>query len=486
MANYDPNIGAFAMPVPHGTGYGDPYGDTFEEYGNMPPEDYEVESMSPLAAQEMYPDAFGVDMEALEAIERGEKTPLQKKEEFAASMGMTLQEYLTEEAVAKDRAAWNASVRKGINPKTGEKLEGGAFEPPRTEKYGYGEYGSVEKIHPLGYKFGDKPPDDWQVPDYSPEGRKDFENWIFNQKLGFNPFTMNIPQMVEQIANQHKPQIFAETFGGQVRYQDRHKMTKQQKDHWQKQVNALRAFIEKDLESQKQAGQWTYNQLMKGFDDRANEVKGNLDKLDKYLDANVTMHNPEKGIIDYNVSRKDVADMEREGWIKGKPMNDKDYDSSSDSAKIGDLKKVFDMINKALTDSTGNGQMKPEYEAVINQTLTSLELPTLYEIVGVDEDDEINETWGSKVKEFFIKEFPGMGYFLKGVDIVMGKEGESSAKPTPSKTAAPTESNVILDQSTGQPLKAVDQDGNPLKDGFRANSAAGPIVVAGGYWYKAE
>lgn len=363
-------------------------------YGDRPPDSelgYEIyepleERTLPEVVAE-YPDAFKIDPEAAAAIERGEKTPLQIKEERANALGMSLRDYLTEEQVAKDREAWNAKMRSmGI-------------EPPKTEKYGYGEYGRVDDLHAKGFKYGDKPPDDWQAPDYSPEGRARFSEIVMKQ-VGGDPFTMNLNTELEKATSANRENLFNEVFRGQVLYGDRAKMSKKQRDHWQSELNRWRSHVSNDMKAKQKIMEFQYNTAMNEFDARAKRYDAAQKEIQKKMGRIVEMFHPDK---DYTIKVpfSEVEKYEAEGWIMGTKTS-----VANKTPTIGDYKRQFDMEMEAFEeDNLVEGKyVDPATMEILEKGREALGLPPLD--TGVGEGGQEEKTgFFTKLATGFIKNF---------------------------------------------------------------------------------
>lgn len=459
-------------------------------YGDRPPDIEEeiygpLEEMSLLDAQAQFPGAFDISPEAMAAIERGEKTPLQLKEEKAVELGMTLDQYLSEENKAEHRAAFN---RKALLEAEEKGLTD--FTLPETEKWGYGMLDAKDILKKKFAQYGDKPPTDWQAPDYSPQGRTKFEQIVFN-RLGGNPFIRNWEGDLDREVNAQLPNVFASVFGNQIRWQDRDKMSRKQQAHWQNQVNKLRAHIGADLDAQKRQAEWMYKSMMGEFDARAKRFEKAQEDIDKAQNAMVRMHNPRTG-IEIRAPRKEVEARMAEGFIEGVP-----YGPSKRTPTVSDYDKLYkheeDMFDE---ENLVDGKVDPERLRIANHMREALDLEPWLE-------EEITE---KKVQNWWQEKIPDAVPFIGGSDdetetryeysIREGAQDEQDTRKriteepetTPGEADADPDapdSNVITDLE-GNPIPAVDAQGNPLPAGKRANSAAGPIVVAGGYWYKVE
>lgn len=430
-------------------------------YGDRPP-DIEESIYGPLEQRTLpemvdeFPDAFNLDPEAAAAIERGEKTPLEIKEERATALGMSLRDYLTEEQVATDRAAWNEEMRaQGI-------------DPPQTEKYGFGEYGKVDDLHAQGFKYGDKPPENWQAPDYSPEGRTKFQE-IAMKQAGGNPFTFNVNNELEKATNTQMPQLFDDVFRGQVRYSDRHKMSNKQKSHWQTQLNRWRSYVESDLITQKDAMAFQYNNMMNEFDAKAEAFKASEAALNKKLGKEVEIFHPDK---DYTkkVTAGELPKYESEGWIAGTKTGAK-----SDTPTVGDYQKVFNAIKDAFHEDrlTPEGNIQEPMRKVIDEMSESLGLPTLREMAGVGADEEdLKGGWYNAIRDWFQLTFPGM---------VIGAMSEPGAESEGADTEKSATSDKTAESAPTEPT-ALDESGAPYPDSTPGTFQGRPTVVQNGHW----
>lgn len=295
-----------------------------------------------------FPNAFNVDPEAADAIEKGEKTKLQMAEEDAATKGMTLKEYL---------------------------------QTP------YGQ---------LAAKYG-KPPEGWGIPDYSKEGRKRFEQIAF-KRAGGDPSKFDPNEEVNK-ASTYLPKLFNDVFRGKVLYEDRYKMSKKQKDHWNQEVNKFRAAVFQDATAYHDKMQKEYDTMINEFDRRAKEYKASMDAIDKQQNRLIDVFNPKIGVKDkMTIDEFEQAHTEDPNWTRGVPVKEED-----DAVSVLDLQrlanyemKMFDPDNLDSENRVPTTDLKHA-----NRMRTSLGLPTLEEVAGE------KPVWGP-VKKFWEEKMPGI------------------------------------------------------------------------------
>jgi hypothetical protein len=127
------------------------------------------------------------------------------------------------------------------------------------------------------------PPEGYQKPDYSLEGRERFQNIIFKE-IGGNPFGYDPMEVVnEHMDDQNLEQVFRKAFGGQILYADRDQMDAGQKKHWNQVVQQYRAHVYDQAENKKNMMIEQYNFMMNQFDNRAQSFAAAQEKVEKKI-----------------------------------------------------------------------------------------------------------------------------------------------------------------------------------------------------------
>lgn len=115
-----------------------------------------------------------------------------------------------------------------------------------------------------------KPPAQFReyfTPDYIK--RDLFERDVFRQ-LGINPFEI-VPESVLEHVNRELPNLFDEAFGGSILWQDRGRLTKEQRRAWDEAVTNYRAGAVRFAQAQKASLIDQYNFMMNQFDNAARQ-----------------------------------------------------------------------------------------------------------------------------------------------------------------------------------------------------------------------
>lgn len=141
---------------------------------------------------------------------------------------------------------------------------------------------------------GQRPPDGYRVADYSPRGRENFQQRVFDE-IGLNPFTFNPMDHVNQ-SMRELPNLFNYVFRGKIMWADRNKLNKKQMGIWQDAVKTFRAAKLKEAQALGTRALKIYNFSMNNFDKRAAVYNENL-KAMRAAPKTMSFWDPEKGAM---------------------------------------------------------------------------------------------------------------------------------------------------------------------------------------------
>lgn len=313
----------------------------------------------------------------------------------------------------------------------------------------------------LAAKYG-KPPEGWNIPDYSADGRKAFEQFVFKQ-VGGNPHTFDPNEEVNK-SSSYLPTLFNQVFQGQVRYEDRHTMSKKQKDHWEKERNGFRAWVQRDAEATKNKMMQEYQWIMGDFDRRAKEFKAARDALDKKINRRIDAFNPKTRIRrQVTVDEFNQLQAEDPNWTRGTPM---DKGAQDDGVSVIDLKRLYDVEEDAFNeDNLVDGRVPETKLRAINRMRESLDLPLVDEIVGEEPE------WGG-LRIWWNETMPG----------IIGGGGDVSPTEKTYQYKERTGGTKKTDTGAATKPTAVDPSGNPYPEGHTGTYQGRPVVVQNGQW----
>ncbi len=164
------------------------------------------------------------------------------------------------------KPAGDGQVWQDINTITGGQPEGIInVEPGKT--INPADYGIQKPELPPGYE---------QYMSQRYADRERFEQHVFEQ-IGGNPFMLD-PWEETQKADQELPKIFEKVFQGQIAWEDRANMDKDQKKFWNQMVNQYHAFVKSNVVARKQQMMDEYNWMMGNFDNAWKQAQANMTK----------------------------------------------------------------------------------------------------------------------------------------------------------------------------------------------------------------
>jgi len=136
-----------------------------------------------------------------------------------------------------------------------------------------------DKLIASGKRRRARPPEGARGPNYT--DRSGFEQHVFKQLGGINPFTVDVMAEVNKTYAQSFPDIYNKFFRGKVTWADRGKMTKDQIEEANVLRNRYRAYLHDRITSTLKAKQNDYTMMMQRFDHEAAVVKANKERLVK-------------------------------------------------------------------------------------------------------------------------------------------------------------------------------------------------------------
>jgi hypothetical protein len=116
------------------------------------------------------------------------------------------------------------------------------------------------------------------------EDRARFEQEVFKQ-IGGDPFGRNTMAEITEHTKNDLPQLFQRAFGGQVIWEDRNRLDKNQNAFWQNEVKAYRAHLKNEIEGEKKSQVESYKQMMGRFDVEMKSQQAEQAQLQKRAEA---------------------------------------------------------------------------------------------------------------------------------------------------------------------------------------------------------
>lgn len=177
--------------------------------------------------------------------------------------------------------------------------------------------------------------------------RNRFESEVYKE-IGGNPFEINAVKKMNEVTAKDLPALFSRVFKGQVVWEDRNKLDKNQRAYWDAQVKGYRAHVKEAVESERKTKIDVYNHMMKTFD---NDVKENeaaekrVKEREKEWAATrkedrTESKDTEKRVSDLQKNKRDI--LKRMGELMKDPMG------GAERAPAGSAEKEFNALSDQL------------------------------------------------------------------------------------------------------------------------------------------
>lgn len=132
-------------------------------------------------------------------------------------------------------------------------------------------------------KMPKKPPDSL----LEPGGQRDFKDRqkyskFVVDKMGFDPYSLDSTKEIEK-AQEALPDVFEAAFGGQVLWNDKDKLNKAEKEHWNAVHRAFNVHVRDSVKEKAKRGKEEYKSRMKVFEDKLAEKKAIPAAMEKSL-----------------------------------------------------------------------------------------------------------------------------------------------------------------------------------------------------------